>query len=52
MYDFHDTDPNTVWNKIEWKNFFVSWQKQESNIIKLTTKLKEIYLPDYAIIDR
>ncbi|CAG8694238.1 11259_t:CDS:1, partial [Dentiscutata heterogama] len=36
---------------IIWKNFFISWQNQESNLIELTTKLQEIYPPNYIIKD-
>ncbi|CAG8462482.1 1885_t:CDS:2 [Scutellospora calospora] len=36
---------------IKWKKFFISWQNQESNLIELTTKLQEIYPPNYTIKD-
>ncbi|CAG8731273.1 2343_t:CDS:1, partial [Dentiscutata heterogama] len=36
---------------IECKSFFINWKNQESNIIKLNTKLKEIYPPDYIFND-
>ncbi|CAG8514000.1 12658_t:CDS:2 [Dentiscutata erythropus] len=33
------------------KKNFINWKNQESNIIELTTKLQEIYPPDYTIED-
>ncbi|CAG8530252.1 29980_t:CDS:10, partial [Racocetra persica] len=37
---------------INWKNLFINWQNQESNLIELTTKLKEIHPPNYTVKDR
>jgi hypothetical protein len=40
-----------VLTSIDWKNFFIEWQNQKSNIIELTQKLKEIYPVGYIIKD-
>lgn len=41
-----------VLTSINWKNIFIEWQNQKSNIIELTQKLKEIYPVGYIIKDR
>ena len=37
---------------INWKNLFIKWQNQESNIIELTQQLKEMYPTGYVIKER